>query len=153
MHIFWTHVLHFIDEGLSCASFMLLSESDLQALGFRMGARKLLIKWIESSQKPSAVQQSQASSQVQQPSSLPAPADQAEIVATTSQSSVPECAISTVQVCLKIKWIYTSAVYFALSLHHWFLDTSIVTRLHIDLVPYSWLYTSCCTITFGVNKW
>jgi len=35
------------DEGLTRDSFLLLNEEDLKELGFKMGARNILLRWIE----------------------------------------------------------------------------------------------------------
>ena len=40
--------LNLSDENITLENFVLLTEGDLRELGFKMGARKLLLQWIAS---------------------------------------------------------------------------------------------------------
>jgi len=92
-------IVLYLEEELTLDSFHLLDESDLSDLGFKMGARKILMKWSRSVSAGSLAQDVPPVPAVQQTASA-ATADPstASSVSTTVPSSTGEVSVATSQV-------------------------------------------------------
>ena len=117
-----------VDEGLTFESFKLLSEEDLKELGFKMGARKLVLQWIQAqngagtSSSQSVLTATLSSSSVIQTTSVPS--------ASMSQSSVSlsqSCPLVGIMKC-QLFWEHDSYSHSALWVASW-ITTSLLGTL------------------------
>lgn len=84
------------DEGIDERSIMLLSDCDLKELGFKMGKRRLLVKWIVEQQQQQ-VQAESASGSGPRPVSAPMLLDSPLVSGSSETSSRQSTARSCVQ--------------------------------------------------------